>query len=116
MTLVFLGEQAGSLARIQQQIYVRDFIMEPKAGSWGHPGLRVTIPHSWSLELGGALRLCGILSWFRVSLFTPHHPLSQSRKHPVSLQETLIDLFCISCTELDLEMQRLTRQYLCTQG
>lgn len=31
--------------------------MEPKAGSWAYPGLRLTISHYWALELGGALKL-----------------------------------------------------------
>lgn len=53
MALAFLDEQARNSAGTQLQIYVRDFTMEPKSGFGEQPGLRLTIPYSWALELVG---------------------------------------------------------------
>lgn len=99
MALAFLGKQAGNSAGIQWQIYVRDFTMEPKAGSWGHPGLRLTISHAWALKLGEALRLYGVLCCSQ-SAFLYLNIHSPNLFNSVSIQETLADLFYTSCIEL----------------
>lgn len=76
---------------------VRDFSMEPRLELGDIQPHGLTISHAGPLDLGGALRLDGVLSWFLpvISLITPQHLFCQSFQFSVYTRNIIRPLLWI---------------------